>query len=305
MIILGNHYQFTPYELKRLNRKVSQLFFIERDNRADKDIIQEVKQLLENHAIHLIVLNLKNPPSKELATFLTHLELQGIHYLTFSRFMEKYLNKCFIPDADVSLDYLQDIKPYGLSAYVLKRLTDYFISLTLLAFVWPVMLYAAYRIKKDSPGSIIFRQERIGLHGKPFTCLKFRSMHEKSHFDPYTRDDDPRIFDFGNFMRKTRIDELPQLFNVLKGDMHLIGPRAEWNILVEEYEKELPYYQERHLVRPGITGWAQIHYPYGRDIEDTRQKLMYDLYYIKNWSLKKELYAVFKTVKVVLTRQGT
>ena len=105
-------------------------------------------------------------------------------------------------------------------------------------------------------------------------------------------------------MRKTRIDELPQLLNVLKSEMHFIGPRAEWNILVESYEKEIPYYNERHIIRPGITGWAQVNYPYGSNIEDTKQKLMYDLYYIKHWSIWLELKVVWKTILVVLGKKG-
>ena len=167
------------------------------------------------------------------------------------------------------------------------------------------MLYAVYKIKKESPGPILYTQIRIGERNRPFTCYKFRSMHQDSHFDPYTRKNDNRIFPFGHFMRKSRIDELPQLVNVLKGDMHLIGPRAEWNILVEQYEQELPYYNERHLVKPGITGWAQVNYPYGANIEDTRQKLMYDLYYIKYWNLFLEVKIALKTVLVMLLKRGT
>ena len=137
-----------------------------------------------------------------------------------------------------------------------------------------------------------------------FGCCKFRTMHENSEFAKYTKKDDNRVFPFGKFMRKTRIDELPQYINVLKGDMHLIGPRAEWSILVSEYEKEIPYYNERHLVRPGITGWAQVNYPYGENLYDTKQKLMYDLYYIKHWSLWLEIKVVFKTIWIVLGRKG-
>ena len=123
-------------------------------------------------------------------------------------------------------------------------------------------------------------------------------------FDPYTQKEDPRIFNFGNLMRKTRIDELPQLWNVLKGDMHLFGPRSEWNILVDNYEKDIPFYNERHLVAPGISGWAQVMYPYGSCVEDARQKLMYDLYYIKNWSVWLEIETLVRTVRVVLGKKG-
>jgi lipopolysaccharide/colanic/teichoic acid biosynthesis glycosyltransferase len=166
------------------------------------------------------------------------------------------------------------------------------------------MLYAAYKIRKESPGNIFFAQDRVGQGGKIFTCYKFRSMHENSYHDPYTRENDSRIFPWGNTMRKTRIDELPQLWNVLRGDMHILGPRAEWDILVENYEHDIPYYHERHLVRPGITGWAQVNYPYGANTEDAKQKLMYDLYYIKYWNLWLEIKTAWKTIMVVMGKKG-
>jgi lipopolysaccharide/colanic/teichoic acid biosynthesis glycosyltransferase len=168
----------------------------------------------------------------------------------------------------------------------------------------PAGLYSLYRIKQEAPGSFLFKQARVGKEKNHFNCIKFRSMYENSKFDPYTREKDNRIFPWGNIMRKTRIDELPQLLNVLKGEMHLIGPRAEWNILVENYEKEIPYYNERHIVSPGITGWAQVKYPYGANSEDAKQKLMYDLYYIKYWSMKLEIKTIIKTIKVVLGQKG-
>jgi lipopolysaccharide/colanic/teichoic acid biosynthesis glycosyltransferase len=115
---------------------------------------------------------------------------------------------------------------------------------------------------------------------------------------------DNRKFEFGEFMRKTRIDEVPQFLNILKGQMSLIGPRAEWNKLVQEYEEEIPYYNQRHIIKPGITGWAQVMFVEGRSKDDTRQKLMYDLYYIKYWNLWLEIKIIFKTVMVVLKRKG-
>ncbi len=123
-------------------------------------------------------------------------------------------------------------------------------------------------------------------------------------FDHYTQENDPRIFKWGAIMRKTRIDELPQLFNVLKGEMHIIGPRAEWNELVSKYEKRWSFYHSRHLINPGITGWAQVNYPYGKNLEDTYQKLMYDLYYIKNWNIWLEIKTIFKTALVMLKKKG-
>ncbi len=189
-------------------------------------------------------------------------------------------------------------------SYFFKRVIDYIGSIIIGLVTSPVMIYACYRIKKESPGPVLFAQRRVGLQGKEFVCYKFRSMHTNSHHDPYTRENDSRIFPFGKIMRRTRIDEIPQILNIFKGDMHLVCPRAEWNILVQNYEKEIPYYNTRHLVRPGITGWAQVNYPYGQNMEDTKQKLMYDLYYIKNWSLWLEAKTIAKTILVVLGKKG-
>ena len=197
------------------------------------------------------------------------------------------------------------LKKYSVISYIFKRFIDFSFSFLLLIMTSPIIIYSIYRIKKESIGNIIFKQSRIGLNGKSFTCYKFRSMHIDTNFKHlYTQDNDPRIFPYGNIMRKYRIDEIPQILNILKGDMHLIGPRAEWDILVQQYEKEIPNYQKRHLIRPGITGLAQVSYQYGRNINDTKEKLKYDFDYIQNWSLWLELKVILKTVGVILGRKG-
>jgi lipopolysaccharide/colanic/teichoic acid biosynthesis glycosyltransferase len=198
------------------------------------------------------------------------------------------------------------LKAYSKSRYVQKRLIDFTLSSLLIIASLPIVAVTIFRIKKESPGPIFFKQTRIGLNGKPFTCYKFRSMHihDVTAQGVYTQDQDLRIFPFGQFMRKTRIDELPQILNIIKGEMHLIGPRAEWDILSNQYEKQIKNYNKRYLVRPGITGLAQVSYPYGRNIYDAEQKLNYDLEYIRNWSLLSELKVIFKTVGVVLGKKG-
>jgi len=198
----------------------------------------------------------------------------------------------------------QQPKGYTKFQYFQKRVVDILIGGSLLMVSLPVSLYAVYRIKKESPGTVFFKQSRIGLEGKAFTCYKFRSMHEDSQFNPYTQENDSRIFAFGNTMRKMRIDELPQLLNIIKGEMHLVGPRAEWDILVKDYEKIIPSYHDRHLVAPGITGLAQVCYPYGRNVEDAKEKLKFDMEYINNWSLWQEAKVIYKTVEVVLGKRG-
>jgi len=195
-------------------------------------------------------------------------------------------------------------KEYTKFQFFQKRLIDFIVGGLLLLVSMPVALYTVFRIKKESPGPVFFKQSRIGLNGKAFMCYKFRSMHVDSKFNPYTQENDTRIFPFGNTMRKMRIDELPQLINIIKGEMHLIGPRAEWDILVKDYEKIIPNYHERHLVAPGITGLAQVCYPYGRNVDDAKKKLEYDIEYISTWSLRKELMVIFKTINVVLGKKG-
>ena len=195
-------------------------------------------------------------------------------------------------------------KGYTKFQYFQKRIIDVIVGGALFLISLPVALYAIRRIKKESPGQIFFKQSRIGLNGEAFTCYKFRSMHEDSQFNPYTQENDSRIFPFGNTMRKMRIDELPQLLNIIKGEMHLIGPRAEWDILVNDYEKIIPNYHDRHLVSPGITGLAQVCYPYGRNVEDAKEKLKFDMEYINNWSILKEIKIIYKTIEVVLGKRG-
>ena len=193
---------------------------------------------------------------------------------------------------------------YSKIDYMQKRALDYSMALSLSICLSPIILYTIYRIKKESPGKILFKQTRVGLNGEKFTCYKFRSMHENAHFNPYTEENDNRIFPYGRFMRKTRIDELAQLINIIKGDMHIVGPRAEWDILVNKYEKVIPNYHLRHRVKPGITGLAQVRYPYGRNSYDARRKLTYDMLYINKWSILLDFKILLQTIGVVLGRKG-
>ncbi len=294
MLVFGDNYKFTEYELSRLkDLKIDYVFSID-----------EVENILKRDQKKIIVLNNKNT-DKNVIEYFSNLNLKGVKFLTLSHFMEQYLHKLYIPYDGGDLEYLEDLKPFSKFQYIQKRIIDYFGVFWLFIFSIPVMFYSAYRIKKESPnGGIFFWQKRVGKNGDEFNCVKFRSMHTDSYFDPYTRNGDSRIFKFAKKMRKSRLDELPQMWNILKGDMHLIGPRAEWNILVPDYQKQLPFYNERNLIKPGITGHAQVNYPYGANIEDTRQKLMYDLYYIKHWSLMLELKIVWQTALIVLKKKG-
>ncbi len=189
----------------------------------------------------------------------------------------------------------------------LKRLMDILLSLFGLLLASPLLLTAALLIWLEDRGPVLFAQTRIGRNERPFRLYKLRTMRQQApgtQADPYTRERDPRITRIGQFLRNTRIDEFPQLLNVLRGQMSLIGPRAEWDRLVAGYQREIPCYHFRHLVRPGITGWAQVNYPYGANTEDTRRKLEYDLYYIRHYSLRLDASIILKTIHIMLFGKG-
>lgn len=191
----------------------------------------------------------------------------------------------------------------------MHRFFDIVISLAALVFAWPIMLGAAVGIFIESGfrGPVLYHQIRVGRNGVPFSILKFRSMRTDAELDgkpQWARENDTRITRLGGFIRKTRIDELPQLFHVLMGTMSFVGPRPERPEFVEQLAEKIPYYDLRHSVNPGITGWAQICYPYGSSDEDAKQKLQYDLYYIKNYSLFLDVAIMIQTAQVILWSKG-
>ncbi len=191
--------------------------------------------------------------------------------------------------------------------HYLKRLFDVLASALALVVCAPLFVLIALLIWIEDGRPVFFRQERVGRDQEPFTLFKFRTM--RSRFDPqdediYTRERDPRVTPVGRWLRKVRLDELPQLWNVFKGDISLIGPRAEWIKCAERYERTIPFYHFRHLVKPGITGWAQVNYPYGESDQDAVEKLKYDLYYIRHYSLKLDAMIVLKTVYTMLFGKG-
>ncbi len=188
-----------------------------------------------------------------------------------------------------------------------KRLFDLFASLLLLSVTWPIMLAAAVAVRLDSPGPVFYMQERVGRNERRFKVIKFRSMRVDAEADgvaKWASQNDARVTRIGTFLRKSRIDELPQLINVLLGQMSFVGPRPERPEFVSDLEARIPYYAVRHRVNPGITGWAQICYPYGASEEDAREKLQYDIYYIKNYSLFLDLMVLLQTAHVILWGRG-
>ncbi|MBN1468344.1 MAG: exopolysaccharide biosynthesis polyprenyl glycosylphosphotransferase [Fusobacteriaceae bacterium] len=236
------------------------------------------------------------------------LKLKGIQVFNFINFYEKIEEK--VPVLAIDKDYILFGSGYDILHATLdqriKRLLDLFLTLFVGILTLPIMIISAIIVKLESRGPVFFRQSRIGLGNEPFTIYKFRSMkvHDENAHSKYAQDKDDRITKFGKFMRKSRIDELPQLINVLKGEMSFIGPRAEWDKLCKEYETQIPFYKIRHSVKPGLTGWAQVKYPYGMGVEDALEKLRYDLYYIKHQNLAFDIMVLFKTVKIVVFGRG-
>jgi exopolysaccharide biosynthesis polyprenyl glycosylphosphotransferase len=195
----------------------------------------------------------------------------------------------------------------GLGRRFIKRSFDVFAASGLLVVTWPLMLVTAVLVMLEDGGPVFYRQERVGQGGRLFKVTKFRSMKVDAEGDGTPRwaaSNDSRVTRVGRVIRKLRVDELPQLFNVLIGEMSLVGPRPERPFFVDQLVREIPFYAVRHCVKPGVTGWAQVRYQYGSSIDDAVQKLQYDLYYVKNHTLVLDVLVLFETIRVVLTGEG-
>jgi sugar transferase (PEP-CTERM system associated) len=190
---------------------------------------------------------------------------------------------------------------------IVRRVLNFSVALLALVVSLPLLPFIVLAVKLDSPGPVLYRQQRVGRRGKIFYCYKFRTMRQDAEADTgatWATDNDPRVTRIGKVLRISRLDEIPQLWCVLKGDMHFVGPRPERPEFVEWLSQEIPYYGVRHVVRPGITGWAQVQYKYGNTKEDAREKLQYDLFYIKNASIGLDLLIMFQTIKIVVLGRG-
>ena len=234
-------------------------------------------------------------------------KLSGIEVIDAPSFYERMTGKLLLENITPSWFIFSDGFRITTSVRLVKRISDVLFSLAGIILVLPFIPFIALAIRLDSPGPIFFRQTRVGEREKNFNLYKFRTMcedAEKGTGAVWAKEKDPRVTRLGNLLRKSRIDEIPQLFNVLKGDMSLVGPRPERPEFIEKLKEVIPYYSERHFVKPGATGWAQVRYPYGASVEDALEKLRYDLYYIKNLTLTFDLMIILETVKVVLFRRG-
>ena len=315
VLILGAGAQARRIELAEARGRIRCVGFLAQENTnvevsPDRVIKQRgsLSDVAARYGAAEIVVGLEERRGKVPADELLTCRLQGLWVSDFSSFMERETGQVELHSLDPSWLIFSD----GFSAQhrierVIKRLFDVLVSAIMLAFAIPVSVMTALAIYIEDRGPIFYRQQRVGLHGRAFMLLKFRSMRVDAEGDGVARwasEGDLRVTKVGAFIRKARVDEIPQILNVLKGEMSFVGPRPERPAFVDDLSREIPYYRYRHMVKPGITGWAQIGYPYGASIDDAYKKLKFDLYYIKNYSLVLDFLILIQTVRVVLWPQG-
>ena len=291
-------------------KKDGQYVFVTSLNNTDmKALGKEILELYNTKKFDVLVdftdKLLRDPKITEK---LLQYKLEGLQYYNYLEFYETYENK--LPISHLSPKWF--LENTGFEIYhnnfnlKVKRLLDLLFALLIGIFAAPVIVLAAIIVKLESKGPIFFIQERIGEGNKKFNIVKFRSMTTDAEKDgpQWASKNDNRVTKFGKIMRATRIDELPQLWNVLRGEMSFVGPRPEREYFIQQLEKEIPYYNLRHTVKPGLTGWAQVMYPYGASVEDAYRKLQYDLYYIKHHSIPFDVKVLLKTVTIVIFGKG-
>lgn len=270
--------------------------------------IEDLPQHVIDLEVSEVVLALEERRNSLPVADLLIIKTTGVHVNDMSSFLERETGRVDLDSVNPSWFIFSDGFSSGRRiSTAFKRGFDIFLSLLLLLFTGPIILLFAALIKLESRGGAFFRQERVGLYGQKFNILKLRSMRadaEAGGKAMWASENDPRTTKVGNFIRKVRIDELPQAWSVLKGEMSFVGPRPERPQFVDDLQTKMPFYAERHMVKPGITGWAQINYPYGASIEDSRHKLEYDLYYAKNYTPFLDILILLQTIRVVLWPEG-
>ena len=275
------------------------------------DAIGGIKHLVEKYNVDEIVIAVDERRRDKGGYFpieeLLDCKLKGIRITEAVKFYERELGQIELSELHPAWMVFGDGFHYSQIRDITKRIFDISVCAVLLLLAWPLMLFAVVAIYLETGRPIIYKQVRTGLDGEPFEIYKFRSMTQDAEKDGkavWAKANDARVTRIGAFIRNTRIDELPQIFNVLKGDMSFVGPRPERPQFVDELKQELPYYDFRHRVKPGLMGWAQLNYPYGASIEDAEGKLVYDLYYVKNYSFLLDVLIVVQTVEVILLGKG-
>jgi len=262
--------------------------------------------LVKIKKIRTIVTALNPHQNPELVSKLYECLPLKIAFYDLSNFIEKFTGK--IPVNSIGqIWFLENLKESQKIIYeTVKRIFDIIISFVLLIISIPFLPFLYLLVKLDSPGSFLFTQQRTGRSGKKFLAIKIRTMYKNAEVNgpQWAQKNDPRVTKIGKILRKTRADEIPQLINILRGEMSFVGPRPERPEFIEKLEKKIPYYKERLLIKPGLTGWAQVNFPYGASEADALEKLQYDLYYIKNRSYILDISIILKTIKIVLSGGG-
>ena len=308
VVFVGEN-DYTEDLLESVKKDGQYVFVMSLNNTDMKALGKEILELYNTKKFDVLVdftdKLLRDPKITEK---LLQYKLEGLQYYNYLEFYETYENK--LPISHLSPKWF--LENTGFEIYhnnfnlKAKRLLDLLFALLIGIFAAPVIVLAAIIVKLESKGPIFFIQERIGEGNKKFNIVKFRSMTTDAEKDgpQWASKNDNRVTKFGKIMRATRIDELPQLWNVLRGEMSFVGPRPEREYFIQQLEKEIPYYNLRHTVKPGLTGWAQVMYPYGASVEDAYRKLQYDLYYIKHHSIPFDVKVLLKTVTIVIFGKG-
>ncbi|HXH06102.1 MAG TPA: TIGR03013 family XrtA/PEP-CTERM system glycosyltransferase [Vicinamibacterales bacterium] len=269
--------------------------------------IEDIPRIIRTQHVDRVVVSLADARGRLPMDRLLEMKLDGVAFDHLASVYEEYTGKIAVENLRPSWLIFSEGFRKGRALEAAKRAMDVAVAGAGLLAGLPVMALIAVAIRLTSPGRVLFRQARVGRGGRVFTLYKFRSMRENAEEETgavWAREDDERVTPVGRWLRRTRLDELPQFWNVLRGDMSLVGPRPERPEFVEALTRQIPFYGQRHAVKPGLTGWAQIRYRYGSTVTDALEKLQYDLFYIKNMSIPLDLFILFKTVQIVVLRRG-
>jgi sugar transferase (PEP-CTERM system associated) len=272
-----------------------------------ESVASHLVSLTRNDGVHRVIVAMPDRRGTLPVEELLDLRLAGLKVEEATSWLEKISGRIEVEQLYPSWLIFAEGFRFSNFFRLVRRLLNFLVAFIALIFAMPLLPFIVLAVKLGSPGPALYRQQRVGRRGKVFFCYKFRTMRQDAEADTgatWATDDDPRITRVGKFLRASRLDEIPQLWCVLKGDMHFVGPRPERPEFVEWLSKEIPYYGVRHVVRPGITGWAQVQYKYGNTLDDAREKLQYDLFYIKNASIGLDMLIMFQTIKIVLLGRG-
>jgi sugar transferase (PEP-CTERM system associated) len=269
--------------------------------------LDDIPAIIRSHNVDRVVVSLADARGRLPMDRLLEMKLDGVQFDHLASVYEEYTGKIAIENLRPSWLIFSAGFRKGAVLRTTKRALDTLIAGLGLLVAAPFMIIAAAAISISSPGGAIFAQQRVGINGRLFTLYKFRSMWadaEKSTGAVWASQNDERVTTLGRFLRRSRLDELPQLWNVVRGDMSLVGPRPERPEFVQELTRQIPFYGQRHVLKPGVTGWAQVSYSYGSSVEDSLEKLQYDLFYIKNMSISLDVFILFKTLQTVILQRG-